>query len=180
MLNFLAKFCPNLSDVVKALRKFTYKDVPFQWTDSHGKAFVESKKLIAQGPVLCHFSPQLPIILQVDVSSVGVGEGFLQSDQPAVFDSKSYRQLSSAPQTPKRKVLLNIWTFRIGTVCFMEIQISAQKDQSPLERIFKKPLILKVSNMAICSTHARKLFSCVLHLRFIKQTSNLRFIKHTS
>ena len=48
MLNFLAKFCPNLSDVVKALRKFTYKDVSFQWTDSHGKAFVESKKLIAQ------------------------------------------------------------------------------------------------------------------------------------
>ena len=72
MLNFLAKFCPNLSDVVKALRKFTYKDVPFQWTDSHGKASVESKK----GPVLCHFSPQLPILLQVDVSSVGVSGGF--------------------------------------------------------------------------------------------------------
>ena len=76
MLKFLAKFCPNLSDVVKALRKFTYKDVPFQWTDSHGKAFVESKKFIAQGPVLCHFSPQLPILLQVDVSSVGVSGGF--------------------------------------------------------------------------------------------------------
>ena len=173
MLNFLARFCPNLSDVVKASRKFTYKDVPFQRTDLHGKAFFESKKLIAQGPVLCNFSPQLPIILQVDVSSVGVGGEFWLSDQPAVFDSKSYRQLSSAPQTPKRKVLLNIWTFRIGTVCFMEIQISTQKDQSPLERIFKKPLILKASNMAMCSTHARKLFSCVPHLRFIKQTTNI-------
>ena len=173
MLNFLARFCPNLSDVVKTSRKFTYKDVPFQWTDLHGKAFFESKKLIAKGPVLCNFSPQLPIILQVDVSSVGVGGEFLQSDQPAVFDSKSYRQMSSAPQKPKRKVLLNIWTFRIGIVCFMEIQISTQKDQSPLERIFKKPLILKASNMAMCSTHARKLSSCVLRLRFIKQTSNV-------
>ena len=83
----------------------------------------------------------------------------------------SYRQLSSAPQSPKTKVLLNIWILRIGTVCFMEIQISIQKDQSPLESIFKKPLILKASNMAMCSTHARKFFSCALHLRFIKQTS---------
>ena len=83
----------------------------------------------------------------------------------------SYRQLSSAPQSPKTKVLLNIWILRIGTVFFMEIQISIQKDQSPLESIFKKPLILKASNMAMCSTHARKFFSCALHLRFIKQTS---------
>ena len=83
----------------------------------------------------------------------------------------SYGQLSSAPQLPKTKVLLNIWILRIGTVCFMEIQISIQKDQSPLESIFTKPLILKASNMAMCSTHARKFFSCALHLRFIKQTS---------
>ena len=83
----------------------------------------------------------------------------------------SYRQLSSAPQSPKTKVMLNIWILRIGTACFMEIQISIQKDQSPLESIFKKPLILKASNMAMCSTHARKFFSCALHLRFIKQTS---------
>ena len=83
----------------------------------------------------------------------------------------SYRQLSSAPQSPKTKVLLNIWILRIGTVFFMEIQISIQKDQSPFESIFMKPLILKASNMAMCSTHARKFFSCALHLRFIKQTS---------
>ena len=48
MLNFLARFCPNLSDVIKALGELTYKDVSFQRTDSHDKAFVESKKLIAQ------------------------------------------------------------------------------------------------------------------------------------
>ena len=83
----------------------------------------------------------------------------------------SYGQLSSAPQLPKTKVLLNIWILRIGTVFYMEIQISIQKYQSPLESIFKKPLILKASNMATCSTHARKCFSCALHLRFIKQTS---------
>ena len=50
--------------MVKALRELTNKDVPIQRTDSHDKAFVESKKLIAQGPVMSLFNPQLPITLQ--------------------------------------------------------------------------------------------------------------------
>ena len=49
MLNSLARFYPYLSDGVNALRELTNKDVSVQWTDSHDKAFVESKKLIAQG-----------------------------------------------------------------------------------------------------------------------------------
>lgn len=54
---------------VKGLREFTHKVVPFQWSDSQDKAFVESKMLNAQDPVLCHLNPQLPITQQVDVSN---------------------------------------------------------------------------------------------------------------
>ena len=50
--------------VFAALRELTNKDVSVQWTDSHDKAFVESKKLIVQVPIMCHFNPQLPVTLQ--------------------------------------------------------------------------------------------------------------------
>jgi len=73
MLNFLARFCPKLSDVVKPLRELTHKDVTFQWTDSHDQAFVESKELIAHAPVLCYSNPQLAVTRQADASGVGVG-----------------------------------------------------------------------------------------------------------
>ncbi len=73
MLNYLAKCCLKLSDVVTCLRELTHKDVLFQRTDSHDKAFVESKELIAHAPVLCYFNPQLPVTLQVDASGVGIG-----------------------------------------------------------------------------------------------------------
>ena len=73
MLNFLARFCPKLSDAVKPLRELTHKDVTLQWTDSYNKAFVESKELIAHAPVLHYFNPQLPVTLQVDASGVGLG-----------------------------------------------------------------------------------------------------------
>ena len=89
MLNFLARFCPKLSDVVKPLRELTHKDVTFQWTDLHDKAFVESKELIAHAPVLRYFNPQLPVTLQVDTSGVGVGGALLQNDQPVAFYSNT-------------------------------------------------------------------------------------------
>ena len=54
MLNVLAKFCPQLSDVVKPLRELAHKDVTFQWTELHDKAFVDSKELIAHAPGLCY------------------------------------------------------------------------------------------------------------------------------
>ena len=44
MLNFLARFRPRLSEVVKPLRDLTHKDVFFKWTDAHDKAFADSKK----------------------------------------------------------------------------------------------------------------------------------------
>ena len=75
MLNFLARFFPKLSDVVKPLRDLTHKDVPFKWIAAHDKAFVESKKLIAHASVhvLRYINPQLPVTLQVDASAAGVG-----------------------------------------------------------------------------------------------------------
>ena len=53
MLNFLARFCPRLSDVVKPLRDMTHKDVPFKWTDAHDKAFADSKKTSSFMPLSC-------------------------------------------------------------------------------------------------------------------------------
>ena len=55
MLNFLARFCLKLSDVMKPLRDLACKDVPFKWTDAHAKPFVESKNLVAHAPVLRYF-----------------------------------------------------------------------------------------------------------------------------
>ena len=89
MLNFLARFSPKLSDVVKPLRYLTYKDVPFKWTDAHDKAFVESKNFIAHGPVLRYFNPHLPVTLQVDASAAGVGGALLQDNQPVAFYSNT-------------------------------------------------------------------------------------------
>ena len=89
MLNFLARVCPKLSDVVKPLRDLTHKEVPFKWIAVHDKAFVESKKLIAHALVLWYFNPQFLVTLQVDSSAFGVGGALLQDNQPEAFYSNT-------------------------------------------------------------------------------------------
>ena len=96
MLNFLARFCPKLSDAVKPLRELTHKDVTFQWTDSHYKAFVESKELIAHYPWFVLFQSAIarnPSGRFVWCWHDGV---LLQNDQPVAC----YSNTVTAPKQP--------------------------------------------------------------------------------
>ena len=138
MLDFLAIFCPKLSDVVKPLRELTHKDVPFEWTDAHDKAFVESKNLIAHAPVLRYFNPQLPITLQVDASAVGVGGAPLQNDQPVAF------YLNTLTATEQRYAVIENECFAIclafdkwDSLLYGTSDITVQTDLQPLESTFK-------------------------------------------
>ena len=141
MLNFLARFCPKLSDVVTPLRELTHKDVPFQWTDSHYKAFIESKELIAHAPVLCYFNPQLPVTLQVDASGVGVGGALLQNDQPVAFYSNTLTETEQRYAVIEKECLAICLAFeKWDSLLYGKSDITVQTDHQPLESIFKKAL----------------------------------------
>ena len=141
MLNFLARFCPKLSDVVKPLRELTHKDVTFQWRDSHDKTFVDSKELIAHAPVLCYFNPQLPITIQVDASGVGVGGALLQNDQPVAFYSSTLAETEQRYAVIEKECLAICLAFeKWDSLLYGKSDITVQTYHQPLENIFKKPL----------------------------------------
>ncbi|KAL9958346.1 hypothetical protein ACROYT_G035351 [Oculina patagonica] len=60
MANYLSRFLPNLSDVMKPLRDLTHKDVEWCWSDTQERAWCEVKKLIASAPVLSYYKPDEP------------------------------------------------------------------------------------------------------------------------
>ena len=141
MLNFLARFCPKLSDVVKPLRELTDRDVTFQWTDSHDQAFVESKELTAHAPVLCYFNSQLPVTLQVNASGVGVGGALLQNDQPVAFFSNTLTETEQRYAVIEKECLAICLAFeKWDSLLYGKSDITVQTDHQPLESIFKKPL----------------------------------------
>ena len=73
LLNYYAKFLPNLATVLHPLHRLLRANQPWKWTAECESAFQQAKKNIVDAPVLVHYDPDLPIILAGDASNYGLG-----------------------------------------------------------------------------------------------------------
>ena len=51
-INFVPRFVPNVSQVVKPLQNLVKKDVKFKWSEEQRNSFVEIKRAIVEAPAL--------------------------------------------------------------------------------------------------------------------------------
>jgi len=98
LINYYAKFLPQLSTVLAPLYSLLKKGTPWSWKSSHSKTFQKAKELLQQAPVLIHFDGSREIILACDASPYGVGAVISHqmedgSERPITYASSS---LSSA------------------------------------------------------------------------------------
>ncbi|UYV72884.1 K02A2.6-like [Cordylochernes scorpioides] len=88
-INYLTKFLPRLSEVVQPLRVLTQKCMSWSWSEPQEQAFILSKELVTQAPVLKYFDSSLPVTIQSDASDKGLGAVLLQEEQPVAYASKA-------------------------------------------------------------------------------------------
>ncbi|UYV72155.1 K02A2.6-like [Cordylochernes scorpioides] len=79
----------KLSEVVQPLRVLTQKCMSWSWSEPQEQAFILSKELVTQAPVLKYFDPSLPVTIQSDASDKGLGAVLLQEEQPVAYASKA-------------------------------------------------------------------------------------------
>ena len=93
--NFYRRFVFNYSDIVVPLTRLTRKGIPFQFTDKAREAFNLLKEAFTTAPVLTHWVPDRPIIIETDASdyalaailSIVAEDGELH---PVAFHSRSF------------------------------------------------------------------------------------------
>ena len=68
-VQYLAKFLPNMSDVLAPLRQLLHKEVEWHWENEQEKSFQTLRKMCTNAPVLAYFDETKPILLTVDSSS---------------------------------------------------------------------------------------------------------------
>jgi len=73
LVNFYAKFVPNLATYCEPLNELTRKDVQWVWSSKCQRSFDSVKKCVSSNTVLSHFSQSMPIGIACDASSVGLG-----------------------------------------------------------------------------------------------------------
>ncbi|XP_046857694.1 uncharacterized protein K02A2.6-like [Xenia sp. Carnegie-2017] len=89
MVNFIAKFAPNVSDVTAPLRELIKKNIEFHWHETHEKAFQDLQHLLTHPNTLRYYDVAKPVILQVDASQNGLGAALIQDQGPVAYASKA-------------------------------------------------------------------------------------------
>ncbi|KAL7865272.1 hypothetical protein SRHO_G00105190 [Serrasalmus rhombeus] len=100
LINYYARFVPNLATMLHPLIALLHKSVKWNWSVECEEAFQEAKSQLTSKSVLTHYDPRLPIRLACDSSPYGVGAviSHVLSDgqeKPIAFTS---RTLSKAEQ----------------------------------------------------------------------------------
>src|SRR5882724_6941081 len=70
--NFYLQFIEGFSDIVIPLILLTQKDTPFIWGPDHTKVFETLKMAFTQAPILAHFNPDNPIVVETDASDYAI------------------------------------------------------------------------------------------------------------
>ncbi|KAI4900897.1 hypothetical protein NFI96_007222 [Prochilodus magdalenae] len=71
--NFFRRFVRNFSIIAAPLTALTKKGEGFQWTQEAQKAFLELKCRLSTAPVLHLPNPELPFVVEIDASDIGIG-----------------------------------------------------------------------------------------------------------
>ena len=73
MIQYYSCYLPNLNSIIEPLNRLRSKSVPWQFDEKEKSAFDKLKNLISSDRVLTLYDPDLPLRLDCDASSVGVG-----------------------------------------------------------------------------------------------------------
>ena len=140
MVNYLAKFCPHLSDHCQPLRQLTHKDCEWKWTDQHDQAFLKLKETITNTPVK-YYSPDEELTVQCDASDTGLGAALVQRGKPIAFASRALTQTERGYAQIEKEFLAMVFSLEKFHQYTYGRRVTVQSDHKPLENIVRKPLL---------------------------------------
>ena len=94
MVQYYAKFLPDLATVLAPLHRLLKKGAKWTWSQKENQCFESIKKMLMEDKVLTHYDPDLPLIMASDSSSYGLGAVLSHrmpdgSEKPIAFASRS-------------------------------------------------------------------------------------------
>ncbi|KAI8511855.1 hypothetical protein Bbelb_109550 [Branchiostoma belcheri] len=140
MVNYLAKFTPNLSEVTAPLRELLREDIEFVWDNKRKQAFADMKKVVAEASTLSYYDPHKEATLQVDASKYGLGAVLMQEGRPVAYASKSL----NTTEVNYAQIEKELYAIVFGCERFHQYvygrSVTVESDHKPLEAITRKPL----------------------------------------
>ena len=140
MVNYLAKFAPNLAELTAPLRKLLKKESEFFWDQPQTEAFEKIKQVITQSLFLWYYNPNLPLVLEVDALKYGIGCCLMQEERPIAFASKSLTQTEACYAQIEKELLAIVFGLKRWNQFTYSRHVIVHSDHKPISAIMKNLL----------------------------------------
>lgn len=184
-ITYYHSFIPNLSFIAAPLREMLKKP-KFQWTPEGEKAFQALKEELMSDRVLIPYHPELPILLAVDASPVGLGAVLSHrmadgSERPIAYASKSMNSTERSYPQVDREALAIVWGVKKFFQYLYGRKFTIITDNKPLFHIFAPNALLPKFTLSRCCNYASFLanFNYEIQLKTSSENSNADYLSRT-
>jgi len=142
LVNFSAKFIPDLAAVSEPLRKLCRQNVTFEWNQEQKQAFTELKSRLSNAQTLAYFDRSAPTQVIADAGPVGLGAVLVQWQnnewRVVYYASRSLTDVERRYSQTEREALSLVWACDRFHVYLGGMEFTLVTDHKPLEIIYGK------------------------------------------
>ena len=140
MIQYLAKFIPELSEKASPLRELLKKNSTWSWYPEHQAAFDKLKEECSRQPTLKYYDVNKPVKISADSSQSGLGAVCLQDDQPIAYGSRALTDTQRGYAQIEKELLAIVFACQKFHDYIYGKKVQVETDHKPLVNIFMKPL----------------------------------------
>ena len=140
LVQFCAKFIPNLAEIAAPLRYLTREKVEFNWSCEANKSFEELKQLISRAETMAYFKNdcQTRIISDAGPSGLGAVLTQLQNEkwQVIAYASRALTDVEKRYSQTEKEALGLVWACERFSLYVLGRKFELETDHKPLECIY--------------------------------------------
>lgn len=140
MVQYMAKFMPNLASDIDVIRALTRGNTEWNWSEQCDMALRTVKSKLANAPILTYYDPEKDLVLQVDSSKDGLGACLLQDDKPIEYASRALTPAERNWAQIEKETLSIVFGLERFNQYTYGRHVTVQNDHKPLSAILRKPL----------------------------------------
>ena len=139
LVQYSAKFMPDIATVAKPIQELTKKGVAFKWGVEQQTAVQELKRLITQAQTLAYYKVGCMTRIVADASPVGVGAVLTQQQgetwRVISYASRSLTDVERCYSQTEKETLALVWACERFSMYLSGQPFELETDHKPLEHI---------------------------------------------